>query len=1050
MKTFTNYKKALPAMKQLLLAGAFLALWGEGNAQTIVCTTLQQPCTNNGMLVVSTTGLTPPIDFTYYDGTGQYFQHIGVLTVNDTLRNIGNAIVYVYAVNSSIPGPIGTSSTGMVAPFTVDAPITTDATCPSLTGTAQVTINGGAAPASVQWYTHTYAGLGSYVGTGNPMTLPPGEYSTVVTDGAGCIITSNTDSLAAVYINNISGITFSASSTDASCTNGTAMVTGLSGGMAPYTYLWSNGATTSALSGLSRGSYNVTVTDAQGCHQQEYSYVNQTIYIAANAVPTDATCIQNDGSVISFGSGGTPPYSYSYSNGMTGQSISGIAGNTYLSINVTDAVGCVGNDGVYVGTTTPVYVNYSTTPSSCTAPTGSATLSISGGTPPYTINWSATPAASGISISGRAAGAYGFTVTDAVGCLQTGTVVIPPVSTITAFASAANPVCPAVTGTVNTFVSGTNPPFTYLWNTGATTPVITSAAVGGYSCVITDALGCSVTKYTDVEATSPITVGLSSTQASCMYAADGSILANAFGGTAPYTYSWSNGQTGANATGLTTGNYYVYVTDANGCTQDYYNNFTFVGYDPANNSCYCTITGRVYKDMNGNCIDDSSEPGIEHIMIHCDPFGYTFTDALGYYSFLVPSGTYTLSESVQYAYPLASCQSNAIPVTVTAASGCVNTVSFANNMNTIHDMHILRTYVNNAIPGNTYTQGLIISNDGTVSEPTIQLGYRHDGQLTFTGTSPSVYSQLSPVAEPNWYSVTSGFPTMTAGSSTMLYSNNTVPTNIPLNTLVNFYDTVAAAAPMNSWLSDFTPWNNVQHYQTRVIGSYDPNFKEVSPAGYGATGDITTADSMLDYVVHFQNTGSYYAQKVVVLDTLDTDLDWTSLKLGYSDHAYTATMTENGVVKFTFDNINLDWKDHNDMLSRGLISYSIKQKANLSPGTQIKNSAAIYFDYNAPVITNQTLNTIRVNAGVAEIKADNNISIYPNPATEEITIAMEHAENIVVINIYDLQGRLVQTEAVNKNNTVQKIMIGNLMNGIYFIELKKTDGQKITGRFIKN
>ncbi|MCW3083590.1 MAG: hypothetical protein JWP12_956 [Bacteroidetes bacterium] len=1050
MKKFTNYKKRLPAMKKLLLAGAFLALWCKGNAQTISCITIQQPCHNNGILAVSTTGLTPPIDFSYYDGTGGYFQHTGVLSVNDTLRNIGNAIIYVYANSSSIPMPVYTSATGMNVPFTVDAPVTTNAICPSLTGTAQITINGGTAPASVQWYNFNWAGTGSYVGTGNPMTLPAGEYSTIVTDAAGCMITSGTDSSAAIYIQNISGISFSVPTTDANCTNGTAMVTGISGGMAPYTYLWQNGATTSTLSGLSRGSCDVTVTDAQGCYQLGYGYISQAVTIGANPVATDATCLQNDGSVISFGSGGMPPYTYVYSNGMTGQTASGLAGGTNLNVTVTDANGCVGTEYTYINTTTPITVTYTTTASSCTAPTGTTNLSISGGTVPYTINWNTTPVLSGAALSGLAPGEYTFTVTDAVGCVRTGTVTIPPVSIIVASIAPSNPVCPAVTGTVNVFATGTTPPFTYSWNNGATTPAITSVPMGSYSCLITDAVGCSVTKYADVVATSPINIGFSSTQASCIYSADASILANATGGTAPYTYNWSNGQTGPNATSLTAGNYYVYVTDANGCTQNYYNNHAYVGYNPANDNCYCTITGKVYQDLNSNCVYDSGEPGIEHIMMHCNNFGYAFTDANGDYSFLVPSGTYTLSESVQYAYPLASCQSNAILVTVTAASSCVNTVNFANNMNTIHDMHILRTFVNNAIPGNTYTQGLIIQNDGTVPESAIQLGYRHDGQLTFTGTSPSVYSQLSPVAEPNWYSVTSGFPTMAAGSSTMLYSNNTVATNIPLNTLVNFYDTIAAAAPMNSWLSDFTPWNNVQHYQTTVIGSYDPNFKEVSPKGYGATGDITTADSVLDYVVHFQNTGSYYAQKVVVMDTLDADLDWNSLKPGYSDHPYTATMTENGVVKFTFDNINLDWKDRNDMDSRGLISYSIKQKAHLSPGTQIKNSAAIYFDYNAPVITNQTLNTIAVNASVAEMKTNNMISIYPNPATEEITIAMEHAENITAINIYDLQGRLVQTEAVNKNNTVQKVMIGNLMNGIYFIELKKTDGQKITGRFIKN
>lgn len=1040
-------------LAKVLIMAAFFSWGATIKAQTATGTynIIQQPCNNDGILAVMiTSGLTPPLDFYFYNSNGTTILHSNINSLTDTLFGITTPVTSLYVSSTLTPGSVYFySPVAMLAPFTVDPPVTTDAICPSLTGTAQITINGGASPASVQWYNYAgYSGMGSYVGAGNPMSLSPGQYDIIVTDASGCIVNTGFDTSATVYINNISGITFSISTTVASCTNGTAAITGLTGGMVPYTYLWSNGANSSSISGLSMGPYSATVTDAQGCYATISGFISQSITVYANPVTTSATCTQNDGSIISFGSGGTPPYTYSYSNGMTGQSITGLTGGTSLMVTATDANGCMGTDYTYINTATPINVTYASTVSSCTAPTGSSTLTITGGTAPYNVTWNTTPSLSGTTISSMPAGAYAFSITDAAGCLQTGTVIISPASTINAVPFFSNPVCPATTGTVGVNVTGTNPPFSYLWNTSAVTSSLSGVPTGNYSCLITDNSGCTQIKYVSVYPTSPISIGYSTTPASCMYTADGSILANATGGTAPYTYTWSNGQTGPNATGLTTDNYWVTVQDANGCFSNY-GTYTFVGFNAANTSCYCTINGKVYTDGNSNCMYDSGEQGIEHIMIHCSGFGYTFTDANGDYSFAVPSGSYTLSESVQYAYPLAACQSNSIPVGVTAATGCFSTVDFANNVNVIRDMHITRTNINFAVPGNTYTQGLIVQNDGTVNESTIQLGYESDGQLNFASTTPGVYTQLSPLTDPNWYSVTSGFPAMAPGASTMIYFNDLVPTNIPIGTNVTFGDTISYMSPMSNWMNDFTPWNNVVTFQATVVGSYDPNFKEVSPAGTGTEGFITTADSVLDYVVHFQNTGSYYANKVVIIDTLNAALDWESLRVGYSDHPYIAAVSETGVLTFTFDNINLNWKSNNELDSRGLVAYSIKQKPNLAVGTEIKNTAAIYFDYNAPVITNQTLNTIQAPQEISEEENESGLVIYPNPTNNDLNIELSGTENIIAINVFDLQGRLLLSANALPNTNSQRLSVAHLVNGIYFIELVKEKGQRTTGKFMK-
>ncbi|RYD65771.1 MAG: hypothetical protein EOP84_31645, partial [Verrucomicrobiaceae bacterium] len=178
----------------------------------------------------------------------------------------------------------------------------------------------------------------------------------------------------------------------------------------------------------------------------------------------------------------------------------------------------------------------------------------------------------------------------------------------------------------------------------------------------------------------------------------------------------------------------------------------------------------------------------------------------------------------------------------------------------------------------------------------------------------------------NWYQSNNGSLSMAPGAAKSVLMDFTVPTNIPINTGLVYKDSAVYTAPMTNWLTDYTPWNNVKYTNASVVSSYDPNFKEVSPKGAGANGMITSSDSVLEYMVHFQNLGNYQAQKVVVLDTLDADLDWTTLRPIYKSHPCVVTMKDNGVVAFTFNNIILPAKMFNELGSNGMFTYTIKTK----------------------------------------------------------------------------------------------------------------------------
>jgi hypothetical protein len=296
----------------------------------------------------------------------------------------------------------------------------TPAICPAL-GSATVSVTGGTPPFSYSW---TNPSAVTTITGSSTISLAPCVYVETTADAFGCA--SYGGSWDVGYV---AGFTATVTATAANCTNGTASVS-ITGGTAPFSYLWSTGATTSSISALVTGTYNLMLTDALGCVDSALNgFVAQTITINDSDVVTPATCIATNGAITAFGSGGMPPYSYLWSNGATTQTITGLGSASY-SVTVTDANGCLGWGNSYVSSSTPITVTYATTPSACTTPTGTATLTISGGTGPYSVTWYTTPPQTGATATSLSAGNYYFTVTDAAGCTQSGTVTVPPVEVI--------------------------------------------------------------------------------------------------------------------------------------------------------------------------------------------------------------------------------------------------------------------------------------------------------------------------------------------------------------------------------------------------------------------------------------------------------------------------------------------------------------------------------------------------------------------------------------------------------------------------------------------
>ncbi len=1047
MKTIQKLRS--PRFLKIALLFLILTAGLRTTAQTVNFTLLKQPCNHDGIVVATVSGMSGPYTFQWY-GMGINQSDASVTVTTDTLKNYAGGNIYVEVTNAA---KVYASNTTSASPFSYKVS-TTNADCPVL-GTASVNITGGVSPFTIQWYKGT---IGNIVATGSPVSLGAGyNYGVQITDAAGCVFGSaeQNDSLY-IYDSNAPVVTLT--STPANCSNGTVSISSITGAVAPDTYVWSNGSTANGLSNLIMGNYSVVVTDSRGCVGTGYTSVTQAVTVNANVVPTNATCVQSNGSAITFGSGGgTPPYSYQYSNGQTTQSATNLTAG-YYSVVVTDANGCIGQSYFEITATTPIAVTYSSSASSCTSPTGTANLLATGGTLPYTINWATSPAQTGSSAMNLSSGLYSFNITDAVGCAQNGAVYVPTVSGLFGYDYASNATCPGNDGMAGVVLTAGAPPYTYAWSTGASTAVISNLASSGYTCTVTDAMNCQVFKYPYVGENSTISLGFSMTPSSCIFNSDGSLAMSISGGVPPYTISWSNGETTATATALLTGYYSVGVTDSKGCSA--FQDYIFVSYNAGNNSCYCTITGTVYDDANNNCVQDPGELGIQNIMITnnstiSNMARYTFTDDSGKYTMIVPSGTYNVQEITNNLYPLSPCQSNTNPVIATASSGCVFTVNFANVINPLHDIHIRTINMNQPVPGYTFSQRVVVKNNGTVTENAIIMSYADDGQLDYTGSSALALTQPNSVLYPNWYTISSGFPTLASTQYVSTDISYNVPANIPLGTTVNFFDTTAYTTPMSNWLNDYSPWNNLNQKTTTVVGSFDPNFLEVTPQGSGAPGYIASKDSVLDYDIHFQNTGTAQAQKVVVKVQLDPNLNMQTLEPGYATAPYTTNMDQNGNVSFTFSNINLADSSSNPITSIGIVSYSIHVKKNV-PGTQYKTQANIYFDYNAPVPTNTTLNTIESPEGISENKtAANSLSLYPNPANDAFTIKIisttesssnaEGLSNAGKIGMYTIDGKLLleQNVSLTKGLNLFSISSADLPIGLYFIRVTSNSGQQV-------
>ncbi|MGK0388663.1 MAG: gliding motility-associated-like protein, partial [Maribacter sp.] len=431
------------------------------------------------------------------------------------------------------------------------------------TGSIIITPSGG---------TGVYTFLWSDGSTGqNCVNVPVGTYTVIITDSNGCTFTEP------YIITEPTALGITLNPSNVFCFMGSdgginAIVTG---GTTPYSYAWTGGFTTQDLSNIPAGTYTLAVTDNNGCIATATTTVNQPAAGVSVSISADETvCFgATTGTAIATATGGAVGYTYQWSNTVTGNIANNLGGGTY-TVTVIDGNGCTTSGQMNVNELANITGVMFATPTSCFNGTdGTATvLNISGGVgtiiSDYTVVWSTTPVQNGVTAIGLTANEeYTVTITDAFGCMGTSSVVVPNPTEVMVDLTGSTPVTCAGEndGSLTVEGSGGTAPYTYEWDNGQTSEITVNLDLGTYFVTVTDANGCTTSNSYEITNPTMLDVSISGEDTSCPGLNDGTAISYPSGGTQPYIYEWSNGETIATIDSLEAGSYNVTITDANGC-----------------------------------------------------------------------------------------------------------------------------------------------------------------------------------------------------------------------------------------------------------------------------------------------------------------------------------------------------------------------------------------------------------------------------------------------------------------------------------------------------
>ncbi len=417
--------------------------------------------------------------------------------------------------------------------------------------------------------------------------------------------------------------------------------------------------------------------------------------------------------------------------------------------------------------------------------------------------------------------------------------------------------------------------------------------------------------------------------------------------------------------------------------------------------------GQVYQDQNNNSIFDLGELPLPNAVLQLTNSNeYTLSDPTGAFNFYVEAQSDVLTANFSakhcafnppnYAVNTTNTQLNfglyCPPGITDLAVNLVNSTVFRPGFDT--DIFLTANHLGNDAANGTVTLTL---------DPAVQ------------------FISATPFAVPAGNTLTWSFNAFQSFDQMDFVVRVKTPASTALGT------TLCHTAQIIPNVADQNSVDNTANLCQTVVGSYDPNDKQVSPETLSPNN--VGAGEPLVYTVRFQNTGTYLASLVAIRDTLSPNLDPATLRVLNASHPFTWSLHGDGIVEFRFDGINLPDSTSDEPGSHGFVQFSVQPRSTLQLGAMADNTAYIYFDFNAPIITNTVTTTV---VSTHEPILTIQLSAMPNPAHERVRILFpaQQTPGNLNLSLYDLAGRLVQTVKA-ENETVFDVR--GLAAGTYFV-----------------
>lgn len=850
------------------------------------------------------------------------------------------------------------------------------------------------------------------------ITVQPGTalYTVTVTDVNGCF---GVDTLLASNLSN--SLTISSVVTDATCGNSDGAIDlTLTGGSAA-SYLWSpTGATTEDITGIAAGFHSVIVTNFSGCNYYDTIPVGEFIEFSS----VDASCGLNNGSATVHDYGMTNP-TFAWSNGATSSTISNLVAGTY-TVTVTNG-SCVIVESVVIADAGQIVASIS--PESTCQP-DYLTAAPTNGAAPYSFLWDNGATDQNI-LNIVPGNTYYVTITDANGCFDSTSYVVPNPAPVTATYVVTDATCNNKNGSIDLTMTGGSLPFNYQWSYGsANVKDLHAIYPGQYSVSIVDNNGCEL-EINNMVVGGQTAITVSRTITNPNSSNTGGAIDITVSGVANPTFLWSNGAVTEDISNLSAGWYTVSITDpATGCVfdRDYYLSII---------NTNIVIRGYVYDvSATGSCI--GSGLGLPYEMVRLQPLGLTtFTNSNGRYTFNITTpGTYT----VEYVNTSPLTTTVICPVGGTATVNATGSGYYYNNFYLtnppVQDLNVDLWDYSNATPGFSYYTRVKYCNRGnTIMNGNLEYDYNSLlGFESITGWGSTLTFHDIPGHKFYW-----SFSNLNPGACRYVDVRFTVPTNAALGTGLQGTAEVLPTA------GDANPADNTDGEYTTIVGSWDPNDKQVEPYHTGDAwngGIIYTTDEELEYTIRFQNTGTAPAHFVIIRDTLDVNLLPETIREIDTKHNADVSLENGNILVFTFNNIYLPDSTTDFEASMGFVKFKINRVAGLPVGTQIENTAAIYFDYNAPVITNTPISVIDEYSSVIDIDGNEFIvETMPNPFERGVTLKYTLEETSEVsIRVMNSMGQCVYTHIVNTTQSegvyIEQLSLEDLPTGMYLLNVE--------------